>query len=154
MKVNRYIVLILLVSGCVGSARQDADDSVAKSYVRIMLDNPHYLESVSFTQLEKKRYTTPLDSSLNYAHVKNDDYKAMHKYVDSENGQRPDIANRNTNDEYNIEHGKLDYYTFIYTFRIDSAGQKRLKRYQFELDSLNNVLKARDITFTNIGKEN
>lgn len=153
MKISKYLVLTLFIYGCVGNAKQDAADSVAKNYVRIMLDNPHYLESVSFTPLEKKRYTTALDSSLNYAHVKGNDYKAINKYVDSENSQRPDIADRNTNDQYNIEHNKLDYYTFIYTFRIDSAGQKKLKRYQFEIDSANNVLKAMDITFTNIGRE-
>ena len=153
MKASKYLVLILFIYGCVGNARQDAADSVAKSYIRIMMDNPHYLESVAFTPLEKKRYNTPLDSSLNYAHIKGDDKKAIHKYIDSENSQRPDIANRNIRDDYDIEHGKLDYFTFIYTFRIDSAGQKKLKRYQFELDSANNVLKARDITFTNVGRE-
>jgi len=147
MKINRYLALVLLVCGCAGSAKQNAADSVARKYVSSMLDNPHNLESVSFSPLEKRRYTTPLDSSLNYAHVSGDDYKAMHKYIDSENSQRPDIATRNIKDEYDIKHGKLDYYTFIYTFRIDSAGHKKVKRYQFELDSANNVLKARDITF-------
>lgn len=148
MKIKNYLAIVLLISGCVGSAKQDAADSVAKRYIKSMLDNPHYLESVSFTPLQKKRYTTPLDSSLNYAHVSGDDHKAMQKYIDSENSQRPDIANRNINDEYNIEHGKLDYYTFVYTFKIDSGGYKKLKRYRFELDSVNKVLSAKDITFS------
>jgi len=70
----------------------------------------------------------------------------MQKFVDSENGVMPDAAIQNLKDLDNIERGKLDYYMLIYTFKIDSAGVKRTKRYRFELDSLNDVLNATDIT--------
>lgn len=146
--MRKYLLLVLLMCGCMGPARESAAKKAVEAYVKTMLDNPHYLEPVSFTGLEKKRYITPLDSSLNYAGIKEDDYKKMEQFIDSENAQRPDISTRNLKDLDDIKRGKLDYYTIIYSFRIDSGGHKKLKRYKFELDSANNILNARDITFT------
>lgn len=111
-----------------------------------MLEYPKYFESVSFTPLAKKRYTTALDSALNYANIKGDDHEKIKKFVDSQNEQRPDLVVNNLKDMDNIERGKLDYYMLIYTFKIDSGGHKRVRKYRFELDSANNVLNATDIS--------
>lgn len=148
LRTGRFLLIALLLCGCVNTARQDHAEKVVENYMRSTLDNPRFLESVSFSELQKQRYTTALDSSLNYAGVKGDDYKKMDKFVDSENSQRPDRAISNIQDLDNIKRGKLDYFTLVYTFRIDSAGQKKLKRYRFDLDSAFNVFKAQDITFT------
>ena len=146
--MRKYLIFALFICGCIYNERQEHANKVVEDYTRSMLDHPHYLESVSFSEIQKKRYNTALDSSLNYAGVKGDDYQKISKFVDSQNNQRPDIADRNVVDLDNIKRGRLDYYTLIYTFRIDSAGQKKLKRYRFDLDSGYNVLKAQDITFT------
>jgi hypothetical protein len=144
--MKKFLLLALLICGCVSPHRQSGANKAAEDYVRKMLNNPNYLESVSFTELEKKRYPTALDTSLTDANIGRDDYKKMQKFVDSENGVRPDISMNNTRDLDNIKHGRLNYYAFVYTFRIDSAGYKKLMKYRFELDSLNNVLNAKDIT--------
>ena len=70
----------------------------------------------------------------------------MEKYVDSENGQRPDLAVKNEKDVYNIEHDKLTYYLLIYSFRTDSAGVKKMMKYRIELDTACNIIDATDIT--------
>jgi hypothetical protein len=87
-----------------------------------------------------------LDSSLDYAGVSAANRKKMESYVDSENGQRPDLAVSNEKDLYNIEHDKLSYYLLTYSFRIDSSGFKKLMKYRFELDTACNVIEATDIT--------
>jgi mRNA-degrading endonuclease RelE of RelBE toxin-antitoxin system len=143
--MRKYLLLVLLIWGCM-SPQQNAANRAAEDYVRHMLDNPKHLESVSFTSLVKKRYTTALDSALNYASIKGDDHKKIKKFVDSQNDQRPDLVVNNLKDLDNIERGKLTYYLLIYTFKIDSGGHKRVRRYRFELDSVNNVLKATDIS--------
>jgi hypothetical protein len=118
--------------------------------MRSKLGNPNYFKSVSFSELQKRRYTTSLDSSLNYAGVDNRNHERIKSYVDSENGQRPDLAVKNEKDVYNIEHEKLTYYLLIYSFRIDSAGVKKYMKYRLEMDTACNVLLARDITNSNV----
>ena len=111
-----------------------------------MLGNPKDFESVSFSTLQKRRYTTSLDTSLNYAGIDTANHRKAEKYVDSENGQRPDLAVNNTKDIYNIEHDKLTYYVLTYSFRVDSNGFKKYMKYRFELDTSCRILNAKDIT--------
>jgi hypothetical protein len=140
-------ILFLLLASCVYSGRQGDADRAVQTYVREMLNNPKYLETVGFSELEQHRYQTALDSSLNNARIRGDDYKKMEKYVDSENYQRPDRAPGNIRQLDSIEKNKLFYYTIDYSFRIDSQGHKKLKKYHFELDTAYRVLKAVDITY-------
>jgi hypothetical protein len=146
--MKKYLLLVLLVCGCVRSEQQSGAENAAQEYIKKMVDSRSNLQSVSFSELEKRRYKTKLDSSLTTSNsgINGDDYKKMQKFVDSENGVMPDASIQNLKDLDNIERGKLDYYMLIYTFKIDSAGVKRTKRYRFELDSLNDVLNATDIT--------
>src|ERR1700759_5766106 len=128
--MKKLLLITLLLCGCVASERQDHAQHVAERYIRSIFNNPKYLVSVSFTGVERRRYQTALDTTLNYANIKSDDNKRIHKYVDSENEQRPDLQNQNIQDRDYIERGKLTYYTIDYCFRIDAAGQKKLKRYR------------------------
>jgi hypothetical protein len=114
--------------------------------MRSRFGNPRYFKSVSFSTIQKRRYTTALDSSLDYAGVSAANRKKMENYVDSENGQRPDLAVSNEKDLDNIEHDRLSYYILIYSFRVDSDGSKKLLKYRFELDTACNVIDATDIT--------
>jgi hypothetical protein len=140
-------VFLLLLGACVYTAQQSDADKAVEKYTRDLLNHPKYLETVGFSALEKHRYVTPLDSSLNYAHISSDDHKKMEQYVDSENYQRPDRAQGNIGQLDSIEHNKLTYYTLDYSFRIDSSGHKKLKKYHFELDTAFRVLKAVDMTY-------
>ncbi|HVS94481.1 MAG TPA: hypothetical protein VHE59_20725 [Mucilaginibacter sp.] len=137
---------LLFCAACVYSAQQNDANRSAEQYIRENLD-PKGLQSIAFSPLETHRYTTPLDSSLNYAHISSDNKEKMERYVDSENFQRPDLQPGNERDLYNIEHKKLTYYTLDYSFRVDSQGHKKLKRYHFELDTAFRVLRATDITY-------
>jgi hypothetical protein len=139
--------VLVFCFGCLISTQQrEANESVER-YARDMMGNPKEFESIGFTTIEKRRYITPLDSSLNYAHIKSSDYKKMEKFVDSENYQRPDRAPGNIRQLDSIEKNKLTYYVIDYSFRIDSQGQKKLKRFHFELDTAFRVLRAEDITY-------
>ncbi|MEO6852161.1 MAG: hypothetical protein ABI203_06420 [Mucilaginibacter sp.] len=146
--MKKYLVLIFLLCGCVRSQQQYAADKAAEDYMRQMLGNPPGFETVSFSELLKKRYKTTLDSSLAASNsgIDSDDYSKMHKFIDSENAVMPGAAIQNLKDIDNMERGKLEYYTLVYTFRIDSDRTKITRRYKFELDSLNNVIKASDVT--------
>ncbi len=147
--MKKLILFALLFSiGCimVSTEQRKADESV-EHYTRDLLNNPKYFVTVGFSSLERLRYQTPLDSSLNYAHIKGDDYKKMEQYVDSENYQRPDRAPGNIRQLDSIEKNKLFYYVLDYSFRIDSQGHKKLKKYHFELDTAFRVLKMTDITY-------
>lgn len=145
--MKKYLsILAFFCCGCMHSELQSRAEQSAEHYVRNRLGNPAYFKSVSFSELQKRRYTTSLDTSLNAAGINNDDHSRMKKYVDSENGQRPDLAVHNEKDVYNIEHDKLTYYLLIYSFRTDSAGVKKLTKYRFELDTACNVINATDIT--------
>ena len=141
-----FLVLVLFCCGCIHSELQSRAEQSAEHYVRNMLGNPAYFKSVSFSELQKRRYTTSLDTSLNVAGVNTNNHSQVKEYVDSENGQRPDLAVHNEKDLYNIEHDKLIYYLLIYSFRTDSAGVKKLTKYRFELDTACNVINATDIT--------
>jgi hypothetical protein len=142
-----WLLTLLFCCACVYSAQQNNANRAAEHYIEANTNNPKGIEPVAFSPLEKHRYTTPLDSSLDYAHISSDDRKKMEKYVDSENGRRPDLQTSNEKDIYNIEHNKLTYYTLEYSFRVDSHGQKKLKHYHFELDTAFNVVKATDVTY-------
>jgi hypothetical protein len=145
--MKKYLFLLTIcLCGCVHNELQSKAESVAETYIRSELGNPSNFKSVSFSALQKRRYTTALDSSMTYAGANGSDRKDMEKYVDSENGQRPDLAINNDKDIYNIEHNKLNYYLLIYSFRIDSAGQKKFRKYRFELDTACNIINAVDIT--------
>jgi hypothetical protein len=145
--MKRLVLLFALaLCGCMQSQLQSRAEDAAEHYVRSMLGNPKYFKSVSFSPLQKRRYTTALDSSLNYAGIDTGNHQKAQKYVDSENGQRPDLAVNNVKDLYNIEHDKLTYYLLIYAFRIDSNGYKKYMKYRFELDTACRILDARDIT--------
>jgi len=128
------------------SELQSRAEQTAEHYVRNRLGNPAYFKSVSFSAIQKRRYTTSLDTSLNAAGIAANDHRSMKAYVDSENGQRPDLAVKNEKDVYNIEHDKLAYYLLIYSFRTDSAGVKKLMKYRIELDTACNVINATDVT--------
>ena len=143
--MKRFLLLALLICGCVQTEQQSRAHHAAQQYIKDFL-NPRGLETIAFSPLEKKRYTTPLDSSLNYAHISPDDHQKMEKYVDSENGQRPDRAPANMRQMDSIENGKLFYYSLTYSFRIDSGTKKKVMRYRFELDTAFNVVNAKDIT--------
>jgi hypothetical protein len=141
-------IFLLFCCGCIMASTQqrEAGESVER-YTRDLLGNPKYFVTVGFSSLEKLRYQTALDSSLNYAHIKGDEYKKMEQYVDSENYQRPDRAPGNIRQLDSIEKNKLFYYVLDYSFRIDSQGHKKLKKYHFELDTAFRVLKMTDITY-------
>ena len=83
---------------------------------------------------------------MNAAGINPGDRQRMKAYVDSENGQRPDLAVKNEKDVYNIQTDKLSYYLLIYSFRTDSAGVKKMMKYRLELDTACNVIGATDIT--------
>jgi hypothetical protein len=145
--MKKYLFLLAIcLCGCVHNELQSKAESAAETYIRTELGNPKYFKSVSFSALQKRRYITGLDSSMTYAGANTDNRRDMEKYVDSENGQRPDLAINNEKDIYNIKHNKLNYYLLIYSFRIDSAGQKKFRRYRFELDTTCNIINATDIT--------
>ena len=139
-------LLILLFCGCMQSELQSRANSAAEHYIRSKFDNPKYFKSISFSTLEKRRYSTSLDTALMYAGVDTDNHKRIEKYADSESRQRPDLATQNTNDLYDIKHSKLSYYLLTYSFRIETEGQKRMLKYRFELDTAMNVIEAYDIT--------
>ncbi|HEY9001110.1 MAG TPA: hypothetical protein VIM89_07145 [Mucilaginibacter sp.] len=143
------LILALFCCGCMNSELQSKAEQSAEHYVKNRLGNPVYFKTVSFSALQKRRYTTSLDTSLDAAGVKASDHQRVKAYVDSENGQRPDLAVKNEKDVYNIQHDKLIYYQLIYSFRIDSAGIKKLRKYRIELDTACNVIHATDITNTN-----
>jgi len=140
------LILIVFFSSCMNSELQSRAEQTAEHYVRNRLGNPAYFKSVSFSAIQKRRYTTSLDTSLNAAGIAANDHRSMKAYVDSENGQRPDLAVKNEKDVYNIEHDKLAYYLLIYSFRTDSAGVKKLLKYRIELDTACNVINATDVT--------
>ncbi|HVV53997.1 MAG TPA: hypothetical protein VHC47_01660 [Mucilaginibacter sp.] len=141
------LVFILFCCSCVYSVQQSEAQRAARAYILNTLDDTKGLQPVAFSPLEKHRYVTELDSSLRYAHISSSDRSKMEKYVDSENFQRPDLALQNEKDLYNIEHHKLTYYTLDYSFRVDSEGHRKLKRYHFELDTAFNVISATDVTY-------
>src|ERR1700761_6112724 len=143
--MKKYLLLALLICGCVQSEQRSRAHHAVEQYIKDFL-NPRGLETVSFSELERQRRVTGLDSSLNYAHINPDDHKKMEKYVDSENDQRPDRAPGNIRQMDSIEKGRLFYYTLTYVFRIDSAGSKKIMRYHFELDTAFQVLRAEDVT--------
>ncbi|MDO3626882.1 hypothetical protein [Mucilaginibacter sp. BT774] len=145
--MNKYFfVLVLFCFSCMNSELQSRAEQTAEHYVRNRLGNPAYFKSVSFSAIQKRRYTTSLDTSLNAAGISAADRQRMKTYVDSENGQRPDLAVKNEKDVYSIEHDKLTYYLLIYSFRTDSAGVKKLMKYRLELDTACNVINATDVT--------
>jgi hypothetical protein len=145
--MKKYLLLLaILTCGCMRSQLQSRAEDAAEHYVRSKLGNPKYFKSVSFSPLQKRRYATSLDTSLNYAGIDTGSHQKAEKYVDSENSQRPDLAMNNVKDLYNIEHDKLTYYVLIYAFRIDSGGFKKYVKYRFELDTTCRILDARDIT--------
>ena len=139
-------LLILFCCGCMNSELQSTAEQAAEHYVRNRLGNPAYFKTISFSSLQKKRHITSLDTSLNAAGINTGDHERMRAYVDSENGQRPDLAVKNEKDLYNIQHDKLTYYLLIYSFRTDSAGVKKFMKYRFELDTACNIISATDIT--------
>ena len=141
-----FLISAILLLGCVQNKLQSRAEDTAENYVRSKLGDPPYFKSVSFSELQKRRYTTSLDTSLSSAGISSDSRHSVEKYVDSENGQRPDLAVKNEKDMYNMEHDKLTYYLLIYLFRVDSAGIKKLMKYRFELDTGCNVLNVTDIT--------
>src|SRR5579864_7726204 len=125
--MKKYLFLLAIcLCGCVRNELQSKAENVAEIYIRTELGNPKNFKSVSFSTLKKRRYTTALDSAMTYAGANADSRQSMEKYVDSENGQRPDLAINNEKDIYNIQHNKLNYYQLIYSFRIDSAGRKEI----------------------------
>jgi hypothetical protein len=145
--MKKYLFLLAIyLCGCVHNELQSKAEGVAETYVRTELGNLPNFKSVSFSALQKRRYTTALDSSMAFASANGNNHKDMEKYLDSENGQRPDLAINNEKDIYNIEHNKLNYYLLIYSFRVDSAGQKKFRKYRFELDTACNIINASDIT--------
>src|SRR3569623_316376 len=105
------IFSLLLCCGCIITSTQqrEANESV-QQYTNDLFDHPKYLVPVSFSALEKRRYLTPLDSSLNNAHIKDNELKKMEHYVDSENYQRPDRAPGNIRQLDSIKKGRLFYY--------------------------------------------
>ncbi len=147
------LILALFCCSCMNSELQSRAEQSAERYVRNKFGNPAYFKSVSFSQLQKRRHTTSLDTSLNAAGINASDHQRMNAYVDSENGQRPDLAVKNEKDVYNIQHDKLIYYLLIYSFRTDSGGVKKLTKYRFELDTACDIINATDITNVKIKEQ-
>ena len=147
MKRFLFACLCLFSACVVSSTEQREADASVQHYTEDLFDHPKYLVPVGFSALEKKRYITGLDSSLNYAHIRDNDYKKMEHYVDSENYQRPDRATQNIKQLDSIEKQRLYYYVLDFSFRIDSFGHKKLKKYHFELDTAFRVVKATDISY-------
>lgn len=147
--MRRFLAFIplLLLCGCASSVQQDRANKVAENYIRLQFGNSHHPEPVSFSDIEEKRYTTAVDSEMNYSGVEGDECVKLNRFADSSNSQRPNLANRSLKDFDDIRNGKLDYYSLVYTFHIDSAGQKKLRRFRFNLDTGYNIFKAQDITF-------
>jgi hypothetical protein len=143
--MKKYLLLAFFLCGCVYSEQKARAHHAAEQYVKDFL-NPHGLETVSFSELERLRRVTGLDSSLNFAHINADDHQKVKKYVDSENFQRPDRAPANIRQMDSIEKGKLYYYSLTYIFKVDSMGHKKMMRYHFELDTAFRVLNAVDVT--------
>lgn len=140
------LILALFCCSCMDSELQSRAEQSAEQYARNKLGNPVYFKSVAFSALQKRRYHTSLDTSLDAAGINANDRRRVKAYVDSENGQRPDLAVKNEKDVYNIQHDKLTYYLLIYSFRTDSAGVKKLMKYRMELDTACNVISATEIT--------
>src|ERR1700712_735016 len=130
-----FLIPAIFVYGCMRSELQSRAEQAAEHYVRNKLGNPGYFKSLSFSELQKKRYSTSLDSSLNNAGVDTRNHEKIKSYVDSENSQRPDLAVKNEKDVFNIDHEKLTYYLLIYSFRVDSAGVKKSMKYRIEMDT-------------------
>jgi hypothetical protein len=128
------------------SELQSRAEQSAEHYMKNQFGNPAYFTSVSFSVLKERRHITSLDTSLNAAGINPGDPQRLKAYLDSENGQRPDLAVKNEKDAYNIQHDKLTYYLLIYSFRTDSAGVKKSMRYRLELDTACNVVDATDVT--------
>lgn len=143
--MKKYLFVALFICGCTYSAQKERAHHAAEQYIKDVL-NPHGQETVSFSELEKLRRVTSLDSSLNAAHINADDSQKVKKYIDSENFQRPDREPANIREADSIAKGKLFYYTLTYVFKVDSFGHKKLMRYKFELDTAFRVLKAEDVT--------
>jgi hypothetical protein len=135
------------------SELQSRAENAVEQYVRSQYGYPKYFKSVSFSPLQKRRYSTALDSSLNYAGIDTANRRKARSYVDSENNQRPDLALSNVKDLYNIEHNRLSYYLLFYSFRIDSGTFKKFKKYRMELDTACNVISATDVTDARITAE-
>ena len=146
-------MLVLLCCSCTNSELQSRAEQSAEHYVRSRLGSPVYFKTVSFSPLQKRRHATSLDTSLNAAGINDGDHQRTKAYVDSENGQRPDLAIKNEKDVYNIQNGKLNYYLLIYSFRTDSAGVKKFMKYRIELDTVCNVIDAIDITNAKIKEQ-
>lgn len=146
-------MLILFCYSCANSELQSRAEQSAEHYLRNRLGNPAYFKSISFSPLQKRRYRTSLDTSLNAAGINDGNRERMKAYVDSENGQRPDLAIKNEKDVYNIQHDKLTYYLLIYSFRTDSADVKKLMKYRLELDTACNVIDATDISNVKISDQ-
>lgn len=145
--MKKYVlILALFCCSCVHPELQSRAEQSAENYVRNRFGNPVYFKSISFSEIQKRRYNTSLDTSLDAAGIDANNRPRAEKYVDSENAQRPDLAVHNQKDLYNMEHDKLSYYLLIYSFRTDSAGIKKLMKYRFELDTAFNVISAADIT--------
>jgi len=142
--MKKYLLLALLVCSCVSTDQKRAHHA-AEQYVKDFL-NPRGLETVSFSELERLRRITALDSSLNAAHISADDSDKVKKYIDSENFQRPDRVQANIRQADSIAKGRLFYYTLTYIFKVDSFGHKKMMRYKFELDTAFRVVKAVDVT--------
>lgn len=152
--MKRYaFILILFFCSCTNSELQSRAEQSAEHYVRNLLGNPAYFKTVSFSPLQKRRFTTSLDTSLNAAGINTSDHQRMKAYVDSENGQRPDLAVKNEKDVYNIQHDKLTYYLLIYSFRTDSADVKKFMKFRIELDTACNVIDATDVTNVKIREQ-
>lgn len=144
-----FFLLSLLFCGCMQSELQSRANSAAEHYVKSKFGNPKYFKSVSFSGLEKRRYSTSLDTALMYAGVDTNNHNRIEKYADSESQQRPDLATQNTSDLYDIKHNKLSYYLLTYSFRIETEGQIRMLKYRFELDTAMNVIEAYDLAHGN-----
>jgi hypothetical protein len=145
--MKKYFLLVAIcLCSCVHSELQSRAENAAERYARSQYGFSKYFKSVSFSALQKRRYSTALDSSLNYAGIDTNNRKKTRRYVDSENNQRPDLALSNIKDLYNIEHNRLSYYLLYYAFRVDSGRFKKFKKYRFELDTAFNVISATDIT--------
>src|SRR3569833_4547043 len=119
--MKKYFLLILLLCGCVHDARKERAHHAAEQYIKDFI-NPHGLETVSFSALQKLRRDTGLDSSLNAAHIDANDSDKVKKYVDSEHAQRPDRVLSNIRQADSIAKGRLFYYAFTYVFKVVLVG--------------------------------
>ncbi len=74
--MKKYLLLLaILLCGCMKSEMQSRAEGAAEHYIMLKLGNPAYFKSVSFSALQKRRYSTSLDTSLVFVGIDSSAHK-------------------------------------------------------------------------------